>query len=253
MSEFDPAAHRMVPEQRWFDDFRLGERFVLPSRTMTEALFLAFQAASGDNHPVHYDVEYCRARGLPGMLAHGFQTLIQTAPGAGLFPFVTEDSLVGFLEQSSRFLKPVFAGDTLYPALEVDELSPNRTHRRGWAAQHGAQPAARNWCWRAASASCCAGAPRDPLLPTLSGEAGEGREEVPPQSRGSSTALHGVQSSRVRAKRSLRPRMHTDRAREPAAQLPARAVIRVYPRASVVWFLVPPMAGWPVASPRRIC
>ena len=61
------------------------------------------------------------------MLAHGFQTLIQTAPGAGLFPFVTEDSLVGFLEQSSRFLKPVFAGDTLYPALEVDELSPNRT------------------------------------------------------------------------------------------------------------------------------
>ena len=94
---------------------------------MTEALFLAFQAASGDNHPVHYDVEYCQARGMPGMLAHGFQTLIQTAPGAGLFPFVTEDSLVGFLEQSSRFLKPVFAGDTLYPALEIDELSPNRT------------------------------------------------------------------------------------------------------------------------------
>ena len=60
------------------------------------------------------------------MLAHGFQTLIQTAPGAGLFPFVT-DPLVGFLEQSSRFLKPVFAGDTLYPTLEVDELSPNRT------------------------------------------------------------------------------------------------------------------------------
>ncbi len=29
--------------------------------------------------------------------------------------------------QSSRFLAPVFAGDTLYPALEVDELTPNRT------------------------------------------------------------------------------------------------------------------------------
>ena len=127
MSDFDPAAHRMIPDQRWFDDFRMGERFVLPSRTMTEALFVAFQTASGDNHPIHYNVEYCRAHGLPGMLAHGFQTLIQTAPGAGLFPFITEDSLVGFLEQSSRFLKPVFAGDTLYPTLEVDELSPNRT------------------------------------------------------------------------------------------------------------------------------
>ena len=94
---------------------------------MTEAVFLAFQGASGDNHPVHYDVEYCKARGMPGLLAHGFQTLAQTAPGAGLFPYIIEDSLVGFLEQSSKFLKPVFAGDTLYPALEIDELTPNRT------------------------------------------------------------------------------------------------------------------------------
>jgi acyl dehydratase len=124
---FDPAQHRMVPEQRWFEDFAIGERFILPSRTMTEAVFLAFQAASGDNHPVHYDIEYCRARGMPHMLAHGLQTLIQTAPGAGLFPYMVEDSLVGFIEQSSKFLKPVYAGDTLYPALEIDELAPNRS------------------------------------------------------------------------------------------------------------------------------
>ena len=124
---FDPAQHRMVPEQRWFEDFAIGERFILPSRTMTEAVFLAFQAASGDNHPVHYDIEYCRARGMPHMLAHGLQTLIQTAPGAGLFPYMVEDSLVGFIEQSSKFLKPVYVGDTLYPALEIDELSPNRS------------------------------------------------------------------------------------------------------------------------------
>ncbi len=127
MTEFDPATHRMVPEQRWFEDFSLGERFLLPSRTMTDAVFLAFQAASGDNHPVHYNAEYCRARGMPHMLAHGLQTLIQTAPGAGIFPFLVEDSLVGFLEQSSRFPKPVFSGDTLYPTLEVAELTPRRT------------------------------------------------------------------------------------------------------------------------------
>jgi len=127
MTGFDPTQHRVVPEQRWFEDFHLGERFVLPSRTMTEAIFLAFQAASGDNHPIHYNAEFCRARGMSGMLAHGLQTLIQTAAGAGLFPFMTEDSLVGFLDQSSRFLKPVFVGDTLYSALVVDELTPNRS------------------------------------------------------------------------------------------------------------------------------
>jgi acyl dehydratase len=127
MTEFDPAAHRMVPAQRWFEDFSLGERFVIPSRTMTSAVFAAFQTASGDTHPVHYDVEYCRARGMPDLLAHGFQTLIHTAPGAGLFPYLVEESLVGFLEQSSRFLKPVYADDTIYPALEVTELTPGRT------------------------------------------------------------------------------------------------------------------------------
>ena len=123
---FDPRAHRLAP-QRWFEDFSLGERFPLPSRTMTEAIFLAFQAASGDNHPVHYDVEFCRARGMPGMLAHGYQVPIQTAAGAGMLPFMIEDSLKGFLDQSSRFLRPVFAGDTLYPALEVDEITPQRS------------------------------------------------------------------------------------------------------------------------------
>lgn len=127
MTGFDPSAHRMVPQQRWFEDFVLGERFVLPSRTMTDAIFLAFQAASGDNHPVHYDVEYCRARGMPHMLAHGFQVVIQTAAGAGMFPHMVEESLKGFLDQSSRFLHPVFVGDTLYPVLEVDEITPQRS------------------------------------------------------------------------------------------------------------------------------
>jgi acyl dehydratase len=123
---FDPAQHRRH-ETRWFDDFSVGERFVLPSRTMTEAIFLAFQAASGDNHPIHYDVEYCRRHGMPHMLAHGFQVLIQTAAGAGNFPYLVEDSLMGFIEQSSKFLAPVYVGDTLYPTLTIDEITPGRS------------------------------------------------------------------------------------------------------------------------------
>jgi acyl dehydratase len=40
-------------------------RVPIPSRTITEALFAAFQTASADNHPIHYDREYCRRRGHP--------------------------------------------------------------------------------------------------------------------------------------------------------------------------------------------
>jgi len=123
---FDPASHRLA-ESRYFEDFALGEAFYIPSRTVTEAQFLAFQAASGDNHPIHYDREYCRRHGHPELLAHGYQVLIATAAGAGQFPFLVEESLMGFISQSSRFLKPVYAGDTLYPRLVVSELKPQRT------------------------------------------------------------------------------------------------------------------------------
>lgn len=123
---FDPAAH-LCTEQRWFEDFRVGERYVLPSRTVTSANFAAFQVVSGDNHPIHYDIEYCRKRGLAGLLAHGLQVMCFTAAGAGRFPHEVSDSLVAFLEQSSRFLAGVVDGDTLYPALEIVDLKPQRS------------------------------------------------------------------------------------------------------------------------------
>ena len=127
MTDFDPTQHRMVPQQRWFEDFALGERFVIPSRTMTSAVFAAFQAASGDTHPIHYDVEYCRARGYPGVLAHGLQVLCFTAAGAGSFAHEIGDALIAFTEASAKFLKPIYPGDTLYPQLTIAELRPQRT------------------------------------------------------------------------------------------------------------------------------
>ncbi|MDC0987542.1 MaoC family dehydratase [Alphaproteobacteria bacterium] len=114
---FRPEDH-MIGGDHYFEDLVIDQKFPIPSRTMTDALFAAFQLASG---------EYCRARGHQNMLAHGFQALIQTAPGAGTFPYFIGDSLIGFIEQSSRFLKPVYAGDTVYPMLTVIELKPQNT------------------------------------------------------------------------------------------------------------------------------
>ncbi len=122
-----PWRQPKVPEQRYFEDFEIGERFVSPSRTQTDALFAAFQMASGDNHPIHYDVEFCKDLGFPGLLAHGMQVLIQAAPGAGDFPFVVQDSLKAIVELTARFKAPVFSGDTTYPMLEVISLEPGRT------------------------------------------------------------------------------------------------------------------------------
>ena len=98
----DPLALKFC-EPRYFEDFAVGERFYLPSRTMTEGVFSAFQAASGDNHPIHYDRHYCQAQGHRDLLAHGFQVLIQACIGAGVLPQMMGPSLIGFIE---RFTKP---------------------------------------------------------------------------------------------------------------------------------------------------
>jgi acyl dehydratase len=116
-----------VTERRGFDDLKVGEVYRNPSRTVTEAHFAAFQVISGDNHPIHYDIEFCRAHGHRGLLAHGFQVLAFSAVGAGSFPHMIGDTLIGFLEQSSKFLKGVYPGDTLYPELTITALIPQRT------------------------------------------------------------------------------------------------------------------------------
>lgn len=123
---FDPRRHRLVPPTP-LAELEVGTELPLPARTVTEAHFAAFQALSGDNHPIHYDRETCRRHGHPDLLAHGFQVLAHTAAGAGLLPWIFGDSLVGFVEQSCRFLRPVYVGDTLYPLLRVAEVRAQRT------------------------------------------------------------------------------------------------------------------------------
>ncbi len=127
MSElFDPDQHHVMPT-RYFEDFEVGEVFRSPSRTLTDANFQVFQSASGDTHPIHYDRAYCQRHGHRDLLAHGFQVLIQTCPGAGLLPHVLGPALIAFIEQSSKFLAPVYAGDTIYPTLTISALTPQRT------------------------------------------------------------------------------------------------------------------------------
>jgi len=126
MTGFSPADHRLVP-LRPFSELRVGEVFRSASRTVTEANFAAFQTVSLDNHPIHYDDEYCKRLGHPAPLAHGLQVLAFTAAGAGLFPHVIGAALIGFVEVSAKFLKPVYPGDTLYPALEIVALTPQKT------------------------------------------------------------------------------------------------------------------------------
>ena len=123
---FTPESHQMVP-LRSFSDFSIGEVFRAPARTITEGLFSAFQAASGDNAPLHYDREFLKRIGHEELHAHGFLTLIQSSIGATPLAHQLGENLMGFVEQSSKFLKQVYCGDTLYAEFEIKKLLLSKT------------------------------------------------------------------------------------------------------------------------------
>ena len=70
--EFDPAKHSLT-DSSYFEDLEVGQRFVIPSRTLGDANFAAFQFLSGDNHPIHYDVEYCGVEDIHNCLLTAFK------------------------------------------------------------------------------------------------------------------------------------------------------------------------------------
>jgi acyl dehydratase len=102
------------------EDLKPGEVFESPSRTLTDAHFLFFSGLTGDNHPIHYDVEYAKGTRFGKPLAHGLLLASLTALGAS--PASSRIEGFAFIQQGSRFLKPVVVGDTIRPRLTVERI-----------------------------------------------------------------------------------------------------------------------------------
>ena len=111
----------------YFEDFTIGDRFKSPGRTLTDAHFLFFAGLTGDDHPLHYDDEYAKKTRFGKRLAHGLLLTSLTAAGASTLSPLIEDSIVAFVEQTTRFRAPAFIGDTLYPEHEVVGLERKRS------------------------------------------------------------------------------------------------------------------------------
>jgi acyl dehydratase len=116
-----------VVTQLYFEDFRMGDRFRSPSKTLTDAHFLFFAGMTGDAHPIHYDDEYGKRTRFGRRLAHGLLLTSLTAVGATTLGPLIVESIVAFVEQSSRFVSPAFIGDTILPELEVVALEGKRS------------------------------------------------------------------------------------------------------------------------------
>jgi acyl dehydratase len=114
----------MAATTKYLEDFQIGETFHSPAKTMSDAHFVCFAGLTGDQHPIHYDDAYAKTTRFGQRVAHGLLLTAMTAVGASTLSSLLEGSIVAFVEQSVRFLKPVFIGDTITPELEVSEVLP---------------------------------------------------------------------------------------------------------------------------------
>src|SRR5215469_3170635 len=95
----------------FFDDVAIGQEWLSPGRTVTEADIVNFAGLSGDFNPIHMDHEFAKTTLFRRPIAHG---MLVMAIGSGLGTASPAMRTVAFLRiQDLKFTGAVFAGDTL--------------------------------------------------------------------------------------------------------------------------------------------
>jgi 3-hydroxybutyryl-CoA dehydratase len=105
-----------------YDEFRVGDMATF-SKTITEADILLFAAVSGDQYPLHVDEEYAKTTRFGRRAAHGMLTASLLSTVGGL---ILQKPGGLYVEQTLKFRRPVFLGDTLTATAELIELVPKR-------------------------------------------------------------------------------------------------------------------------------
>ena len=114
-----------MEEKIFMEDYKVGERFVSPARTITETDITMFAAMTGDWHPLHTDAEFAKNYFFGERIAHGLLILsVGTSLIFRLGPNVAlPKSFIAFYGMDSvRFVGAVKIGDTIHCEAEVAEL-----------------------------------------------------------------------------------------------------------------------------------
>lgn len=109
-----------APARRFFDDLPVGSRWVSPRRTLTDADITNFAGVSGDFNPLHVDEITARTAGFGRRVVHG-ALVFAVATGLRQQLGIFQGSLKALLEiRSWKFVKPVFAGDTVTAVTTIE-------------------------------------------------------------------------------------------------------------------------------------
>jgi acyl dehydratase len=108
---------------RVFDEFEIGQRFVTPGRTITDADIGAFAGLTGDYNPVHTDETFAAASDFGSRIAHGPMG-IGIAFGLASRLDLIDGTVVALLGVNWDFKAPMRPGDTIRALIGVTGKRP---------------------------------------------------------------------------------------------------------------------------------
>lgn len=96
----------------YFDDILVGQTWVSPRRTVTEADVIQFATMTGDFNPLHVDYDFASKSHYRQPVAHGLLGLSWVAGLGSYFPSV--NTLAFTAVRNWEFCRPLFFGDTVF-------------------------------------------------------------------------------------------------------------------------------------------
>ena len=107
--------------ERYFEDFKVGDRFESGGMTFTEAGIIEF-ARQWDPQPFHIDVEFSKTWTFGGLIAFGLHTMCATLRLWLELGILKHCSLGSPGLGETKFPRPVRPGDTIKVITEIVEL-----------------------------------------------------------------------------------------------------------------------------------
>jgi acyl dehydratase len=113
----------MQIQDRWLEDYQVGESRRTVGRTITEADVVLHAGQTGDFFPHHMDAAWCATQPFGQRIAHG--TLVLSV-AVGMTAGDINPQAMSYGYDRIRFLRPVHLGDTITVTAEVVEIAEHR-------------------------------------------------------------------------------------------------------------------------------
>ncbi|MGO4568755.1 MaoC/PaaZ C-terminal domain-containing protein [Rhizobium sp. 2YAF20] len=114
----------------FFEEFKVGQEWITPRRTITETDIVMFAALTGDHNPVHTDEIFAQSTPFGARILHG-PAVFAITTGLEFRLGLKEGTAIAFLGMTWDLKAPVKMGDTIHVYQRVEEVRLTSNPARG--------------------------------------------------------------------------------------------------------------------------